>query len=301
MVKLLSLTLVTIFLAAVTASSETETETENENHDVDWLPHITSWSDKRIEINGQCDLVMLQNAAFAEGLGMNIHIRTKIVGAWSYIKSVAINIGDDVLEIEGSPNPKDEDAHYWFNGEYQSEELETIGGFPVEWEKPTPYKQQYNIDLDSKYPGKVITIDVINEFIRFNLNGDAFVFGNSVGLLGDYKTGKTLARDGATELQGFEDLVDEWQVIPSEPKLFHQLAHPQFPDKCIRRESSSGASKSHFSKPAVDVEQAEAICSGALDDATVINDCISYILLGRDLDVIADFLVLKDYHHELLL
>ena len=171
---------ISTILAAATAISENEKENDNI---VDWLPHIITCN-KHLEINGQCDRVMLQDAKFAEGLGRHSHP----AGALSYIKSVAIKIGNDVLEIEGSsPKPKDEVAHYWSNDEYEGE-LNTIGGFPVDMNKPT------------NYHGKGITIDIFNEFIRFKLNGDESVFRNTVGLLGDYKTRKTLARDGATEM-----------------------------------------------------------------------------------------------------
>mmetsp|Transcript_46246 Transcript_46246/g.112083 ORF Transcript_46246/g.112083 Transcript_46246/m.112083 type:complete len:312 (+) Transcript_46246:839-1774(+) len=296
MMKFCPLALITTLLAAAAAVNGKE----QENDAFDWEPYITTtWANKRYAIQGQCDLVMLQDAKFAEGLGIDIHIRTKIAGVRSYIKSVGIKIGDDVLEIEGSPNPRDEDALYWFNNEYQAK-LANMAGFPVMMTKPRPYKQQYNIDLDSKYPGKDITIEVFNEFIRFKLNGDESVFGKTVGLLGDYKTGKTLARDGASELHDFVQLNDEWQVLPGEPRLFHQVAHPQFPHNCIRQEYPS-ETKSMISEPRVSVEEAEKSCSSVLDDATLIKECISYVMAGRDSDVVGDFLLLKDYHPELLL
>ena len=38
---------------------------------------------------------------FTGGMGLDVHIRTKIVRYWSYIQSVAIRIGNDILEIQG--------------------------------------------------------------------------------------------------------------------------------------------------------------------------------------------------------
>lgn len=48
-------------------------------------------------------------------------------------------------------------------------------------------------------------------------------FGNKIGLLGDYKTGKTLARDGVTVIHDFIDLGNEWQVLPVEEILFRDV------------------------------------------------------------------------------
>ena len=255
----------------------------------------------RYEIYGQCDLVMLHDTDFAEGLGLDMHIRTKIAGSLSYIKSVSIRIGKDVLEIEGSPLPGDEEAHYWINSEYRGE-LTSIAGFPVERKQPTPYKQQYTIDLDSKYPGRSITFDLFKEFIRFKLNGDELVFGNSVGLLGDYKTGKNLARDGDTELHDYIELSDEWQVLPSEPQLFRQLAHPQFPENCIRQENPLDEDqKAILFSQAVPVEEAETACSAVLDERNQIKNCISYVMAGRDLNIVGEFLVLNEFQEEPLL
>eukprot|EP00526_Cylindrotheca_closterium_P018236 CAMPEP_0113615432 /NCGR_PEP_ID=MMETSP0017_2-20120614/7696_1 /TAXON_ID=2856 /ORGANISM="Cylindrotheca closterium" /LENGTH=296 /DNA_ID=CAMNT_0000524665 /DNA_START=10 /DNA_END=900 /DNA_ORIENTATION=- /assembly_acc=CAM_ASM_000147 len=286
----------TLFVAAVAIDKEPK-----QKKTIIGNPHLITWKNEHIEQEylGQCDIVMVQDADFAdEGLGLDIHIRTKIVRDWSYIRSVAIKIGNDVLEIQGSPNPNDQESHYWFNNKYQGE-VEAIAGFPVMISKPTEYQRQYIIDLDSKYPGKGITIALFREFVRFNLNGDESVFGNTVGLLGDYKTGKKLSRDGASELNDIGDLGDEWQVLPGEPRLFHEVAHPQFPENCIRSENTRG---DHRPESEVSFEQAESACSSSLaDDPQAIQTCISYVLAAQDLGMVGDVLVMKLYHPELLL
>ena len=58
---------------------------------------------------GICDLVLLRANDFADGLGLNIHIRTKERYGYSFIESAAIQIGKDVVEI-GSY------GDYFFNG-----------------------------------------------------------------------------------------------------------------------------------------------------------------------------------------
>ncbi|CAJ1948535.1 unnamed protein product [Cylindrotheca closterium] len=250
-------------------------------------PHFTTWKNEHFEYHGQCDLVLVHDANFADGLGLDIQIRTKIVRYWSYIKTVAINIGNDILEIEGSANVEDAEAHYWFNLEYQGE-LDTFAGFPVTQKLPSVYKRHYSIDLSSKYPGASIDILLYKEFVRVQFKGDESVYGNTVGLLGDAKTGKTLARDGATEMNNFVDFGDEWQVLPSEPMLFHKTAHPQFPELCVKPEDPRGQRKRRLGESNISIEQAEAACA-TLKDPLTIKDCVYDILATQDMDMVGAF------------
>ena len=251
-------------------------------------PHFTSWTNEHYEYHGQCDLTLVKDAGFAQGLGLDIQIRTKIVRFWSYIKSVAIKIGDDILEIEGSADAHDAEAHYWINFENQGE-LDTFAGFPVTQKLGSIYKRQYIIDLNSKYPGASITVELFKEFVRVRFNGDEFVFGNTVGLLGDYKSGKTLARDGATVMHDFTEFGDEWQVLPSEPKLFHEVAHPQFPEICLKPEDPRGERKRRLAESNISIEAAEAACGAVLSDPLTIKDCIYDILATQDMDMVGAF------------
>ena len=70
---------------------------------------------------------MISDKNFANGLGIDIHIRTKIVRFWSYIQKAVVRIGNDILEVEGMA---DFSASYWINYEHMGE-LEDLGGFPV--------------------------------------------------------------------------------------------------------------------------------------------------------------------------
>jgi hypothetical protein len=135
-------------------------------------------------------MILTKDDTFANGLGLELQIRTKLVRFWSYIKSSAIRIGDDILEIEGSADPVLTEAknHYWINFEYQGE-LTTLGGFPVKYHLKDKYqsKRWFEIDLSSKYPGQNIVISSFNEFIRVDFqNGSDESFGNTIGLLGDF-------------------------------------------------------------------------------------------------------------------
>jgi len=250
-------------------------------------PHITTWRNEHYEYHGQCDLVMLKDENFADGMGIDVHIRTKIVRFWSYVQTAAIRIGNDILEVTGSPDSDDSDPHYWINFEYQGE-LDTFAGFPVTQELPSPYKRSYKIDLDSKYKNEYIVISMYKEFVRVKFSGGASSFGKSVGLLGDYYSGKTLARDGATAMNDFVEFGQEWQVLPSEPKLFHLSAHPQFPEKCLQPEDPRGARRRRLSESRISIEQAEAACASLKDKLTV-KDCVYDVLATQDLDMVGAF------------
>ncbi|KAL3941832.1 MAG: hypothetical protein SGBAC_003878 [Bacillariaceae sp.] len=253
-------------------------------------PHITTWNNEHYEYHGQCDLVMMKDPQFADGLGLDVHIRTKIVRFWSYIQTVAIRIGNDILEIQGSADTQDEQPHYWINYEYQGE-LDTLGGmFPVTQQEIGHFvnKRQYKIDLSPKYPGLDITIQLYKEFARVKFSGNEEAFGRTVGLLGDYATGKTLARDGVTVLDDFVQLGNEWQVIPAEPKLFRQMSHPQFPELCIQPEDPRGNRKRRLAESAISVEQAEAACA-SLNDPLAVKDCVYDILATQDMGMIGAF------------
>lgn len=224
-----------------------------------------SLSTEDYEYHGQCDLVMMKDSQFAKELGLYIGIRTKIARFWSYIKTAAIRIGNDILEIEGWDDEDDDEPHYWFNYKYQGE-LESSGGFPILQITPSALKRQYKIDLSPKYPGQHIIIQLYKEFVRIKFQGDDQVFGNTIGLLRDYQTGKTLARDGTTVLDDYTNLGNKWQVLPIEPKLFQEMAHPQFPEPCIQPEDPRGERRLRLAESTLSIEQAESACASSLKD-----------------------------------
>merc|ERR1712087_418342 len=251
-------------------------------------PHFTTWKGEHYEYHGQCDMVLAKDAKFANGAGLDLHLRTKIVRFWSYIKNAAVRIGNDILEVEGSAEPSNTENRYWINFEYQGE-LKEVGGFPVSVKIQSPIKRVYEIDLDKQYPGMKIVMSTYKEFIRVRIDGgDADSLGNTVGLLGDFNTGKTLARDGATVLDDFSELGNEWQVMPSEPKLFHEIDHPQFPEKCIEPEDPRGERRRRLAENTVTEEAAEAACA-RLTDAADRKDCVYDILATQDMGMVGAY------------
>lgn len=233
-------------------------------------------------------MVLTKDATFADGLGLDIQIRTKLVRFWSYIKSAAIRLGDDIFEVQGGIQ---EEPIYWINLE-RNGPLTTIGGFPVILVSVVPgRKSTYEIDLSSKFPGQKIVISTFKEFVKVDVqNPSVEAFGNTVGLLGDYKTGRTLARDGATILDNFRMLGNEWQVLPFEQMLFHSTEKPQFPQRCIEPEDARGIKRRRrrLGESTITTEDAEKACS-QLANPLDRKDCVYDILATQDLEMVGAF------------
>ncbi|KAL3932770.1 MAG: hypothetical protein SGBAC_010695 [Bacillariaceae sp.] len=249
-------------------------------------PHFKTWRNEHFEYHGQCDMVLATDSSFADGLGLDVQIRTKVVRHWSYIKNVAIRIGTDIFEIEGNADMS-EDLRYWINMEFNGE-VQTVGGFPVIFKnrKGKAMKQTILIDLSSKYPGTTIEVQVWNEFVKVNFqNPTVKAFGNTVGMLGDFHSGKTVGRDGVTVLDDYMLLGEEWQVLPADNMLFHSTEEPQFPSKCIEPEDPQGARRRRrLGESSVTTEQAEKACS-SLTDKIDRSDCVYDILATQNLDM----------------
>jgi hypothetical protein len=233
-------------------------------------------------------LILAKDDKFADGLGLEVQIRTKLVRFWSYIKNVAIRIGDDILEVQGNADPNDDGKQYWINFEYQGE-LNTLGGFPVSLKSPTTVKSSFEIDLSSKYPGVTIVVEFYKEFVRVDFqNGSEEAFGNTIGMLGNYNSGKTLARDGSTELHDFSEFGNEWQVLPFEHMLFHDVEQPQFPKKCLEPEDPRGDRRRRLGESTISETEAENACA-SISDPLDRKDCIYDILATQDIDMVGAY------------
>jgi len=251
-------------------------------------PHFKTWKHEHFEFHGQCDMILAKDPKFANGVGLDVQIRTKMVRFWSYIHTAAVRIGDDILEIHGSVGDDDRDTHYWFNFQYQADAT-TVGGFPLTITSNGVHKRFFEIDLSSKFPGQKIVLSAFKEFVAVDFKDSTTEsFGNAVGMLGDYKTGKTFARDGVTEIHDFNVLGNEWQLLPADDMLFHDKAEPQYPKRCILPEDPQGQRRRRLDESSISVEKAEAICA-TLKDPLSIKDCVYDILATQDLDMVGAF------------
>ena len=81
-----------IFLYVIVTHSEFEYNARGD-------PHFGTWGGHPFDFQGGCDLVLVRNPSFANGLGMDIHARTKVRREYSYITNAAVRIGNDTLEV----------------------------------------------------------------------------------------------------------------------------------------------------------------------------------------------------------
>ncbi|CAJ1959967.1 unnamed protein product [Cylindrotheca closterium] len=254
-------------------------------------PHFRTWKNEHFEFHGQCDVVMTSVKNFVASansnhetitLDLDIHLRTKMVRYWSYIEKAAIRIGNDILEVEGMP---DFSLSYWINFEHKGE-LTNLAGFPVSINENN---DKYTIHLDAIFPGQRIEIKTYKEFVGVKIIGATQAsFGNAVGITGDYKTGHTYARDQSTILHDFNQLGQEWQVLPSDGRLFHAMAAPQFPEHCYLPEDPQGQRQRRLDESSITEDQAEVACSGLSDDFDR-KGCVYDIVATQDLGMVGAY------------
>jgi len=229
--------------------------------DVTGDPHFRTWSGESYDFHGVCDLVLLKNAQFDEGLGMDIHIRSKRMYAmFSYVHSASVRIGDDTLEVRGGK----EDG-LWMNGEQvvdinnDKEAVVLSNKFPVVIEKLSEKSKEVRINLGG---AEAIVIRTWNKMVRVSISHATNEnFGTSLGMMGAFSTGAKLGRDGITNIEDFNIFGQEWQVLPTEANLFHEIGDAvQSPAQC--EIPSSSQMRRRLSEASVTVEEAKIACDG---------------------------------------
>lgn len=177
-------------------------------------PHLMNWKGMKYDYNGACDQVFLHSDMFADGLGIDIHVRNKHRRDFAYIANAAVRIGSEILEVSGS-------GHF-LNGVSGADLSEGISGFPIKYKKVNDKSTNYIIDMHGD--GKIV-IKTWKDFVSIKIeHGSPAYFGDSVGLLGNFYTGDLLARDGVTNLSNdINTFGQEWMVAPNEPVLFQTL------------------------------------------------------------------------------
>ena len=163
----------------------------------------------------------MDNPDFKDGLGMLIHIRTKIETWWSYVESAVVRIGDETVEIaggnqgewlfiNGTPNEPLEEKKWY---------MASVAGLHLR------YKQEGGNGEARIYFGnsksKQLHLTTFGDFVKVNLDANqSNHYSGSHGLLGRFPDGKRVARDGETFIEDVNQFGQEWQVKPEEPRLF---------------------------------------------------------------------------------
>jgi len=216
----------------------------------------------------------VDNPSFANGLGLRLHIRTTRVKYFSFIEKVALQIGEDVLEFDNDVE------NFLINGVQvgaNRKHHKTMLGPYVIRRDPKAISVRLHkegkakIDFHTRkngFPGVVVD------------GGSTDIFSGSLGLLGEWSTGNTLARDGRTEIPVTKheatQFALEWKVRGDEPTLFKDTRFPQFPATCTppakRTDNRLGAS--HMKA------EAEEACAHWKED---MEDCIFDVIATRDI------------------
>jgi len=237
-------------------------------------PHFKTWTGDKYDYHGECDLVLVDHPTFSNGMGLKIHIRTTRVNYFSYISNIAVQIGDDVLEFDNDVE------NFLINGEKVAPQLKYVrtllGGFHVRRDP-----KAISIRLDDHIKAKIDLVQRKNGWPAVVVDGEETeIFKGSLGLLGDWETGKRLARDGKTEMNDLDatNFALEWQVRDTEPMLFKEARFPQYPSTCTppTKNLSKRLGVSNFEK------EAQKACAHWKED---VEDCIFDVIATRDVKV----------------
>lgn len=226
-----------------------------------------------------CDLVLAHVPGFANGKGLDLHIRSKRMRAqYSYVERAVLRIGEDTLEVLGGPgNP------FWINGLKGKPSVhgilkDSIGGYPIKFKRMSKDLRRFEIALEN---GDKVIFKVYKDLVRAQLHAhDAENFGTAIGLMGQWPSGKKMNREGTTELTDYDEFGQEWQVIAMEPQLFHEVDGqvPQAPQKCEM--PSATATKRRLAESTITLEEAQIACARvAVDERDM---CVFDVLAMED-------------------
>jgi hypothetical protein len=246
-------------------------------------PHFKSWTGTKYDYHGECDLVLLDHPSFSNGLGLRVHIRTTRVKYFSFIEKVAVQIGDEVLEFDNDVK------NFYINGQHVGENKQhhktKLSGFVVRRdEKALSIRLQDEGTKEARQAGRVAKIDLHtrkNGFPAVIVDaGMTDIFAGSLGMLGEFGTGRALARDGQMEIEidpvNAEAFALEWQVRDTEPSLFKESRFPQYPQVCIPPKKMIQGRLGMASA----MEEAKEACAHWKED---VEDCIFDVIATRDI------------------
>lgn len=239
------------------------------HHNVPGDPHFKTFSGQKYDFHGECDLVLVKNPDFNNGQGLNIHIRTTRRGFMSYIERAIIQIGEDSLELS---NHQSEWLH---NGVSFSGDTK-LGGFDV-WRFKSALSVRLNNDIKAKID--FITRRNGTPYVRLDAGGSD-IFKGTLGMIGDWKSGNMVGRDGLTLIEDPIPFAREWQVRPAE-RIFQVSRAPQYPDQCLMPERTyQSRLGDQLMKKA-----AEKACASWKQDR---EECVFDVMVTRDITAASD-------------
>jgi len=236
-------------------------------------PHFKTWNGELFDFHGLCDLVLVSSPLFGDGVGLDVHIRTKKTREWSYVDSAAVRIGLDILEVRGGKKDT-----FWINGIQGNNNTEklVINNYPIEYQHISEDSKKFVISLGDN---DSIVLTTWKSFVSVKIeNPKHHNFARSVGLMGSFPEGSKIGRDNSI-IEDFNVFGLEWQVLFTEQNMFHNIEGPQHPLTCVI--PSSMEMRRRLAESSVTLEEAEKVCSGVnLEDKEV---CIFDVMATNDL------------------
>lgn len=223
---------------------------------------------------------MVHSDNFHNGVGLDLHARTTIETYFSYIETAALRVGEHVLNFHKN--------HFYLNGvqltpsdlpmTFGGDFKYTITSPAVEADKNGRFYQYYMVDLHDK---STILFRFYKQYLTINMSGNRADFGDSVGLLGQFETGAMLDRDG-NEVDSFDHLGFEWQVNPTDPKLFVEDRDraPQLPFEMCRLPTAARTERRALRGDKKLVELAEKACAHVRGNDFQL--CVDDVVMTRD-------------------
>lgn len=247
-------------------------------------PHFKTWSGEQFDFHGGCDLVLFEKPDFANGLGLDVHIRTQVETWWSYIEVAAIRVGDHTIEVMGGKDT----FQYWIDGDrntvLEDGEKLAFGEYILTKKVIADHQVRFRLDLGD---GDAISIESYKKFVRvsFKLKTE-HKFDGGLGMLGSHPDGKKIARDGETLIEDSDEFGQEWQVLASEPKLFHgDGVHP--PMKCVMPSDVTRSQGRRLGESMLSREDAELACTRVWEADR--DACVFDVLATNDVDTVGSY------------
>lgn len=238
-------------------------------------PHIKRWDQKRFDFHGECDLVLLHSDHVNGNMPLDLHIRTRIQGHFSYIESTALKVGDTIFQL-------DSDKFFVNDKAYLDDTALPLAlpEFTIEAVNFDGAAKIYTVVLTDH---STIKFKVIKKFLSVSVSGHEEDFGESTGLLGDYHSGEALGRDGRL-MDDFIEYGLEWQVLEGEPKLFRELGAPQRPESSCIMPIESATSRRRLLRNKEDAKF-YAMAADACSLNEEFDSCMEDVLATGDLDL----------------
>jgi len=250
------------------------------------------------DYHGQCDLIYTTCPKFDHNKGLHVHLRTEFVEPmkWSTIASIAVQIGEDVLEVQNN-------GAYYLNGAAFADltDSDLAGHELTQAIDKSSTRDYYSIDLTDNMSIDIkVRTSEKRDSLSFAINGihehraaGGTALSDCVGLTSTWehpagsrflvgRSGNTYAPHEAA------DFGPEWQVdfSKNDPDLFKQKMGRQLPKKQCDESPLQSKDRRHLKKlteadGGANARQAEEACAH-LRGNELFDSCYFDVLVTGD-------------------